>query len=830
MKPQYNFSENKMNTHSNAIERNSLLYFFILLISIGCNSGTETSDVQIHEFEKANCDIISGTTNSAAETKTSGVDKIAYNATKESNQFTLKALNETEEEIGEATISYSVSQDIRRALITRVQFESETGSAEEITESFTNGSYVENKTLRRIADTESVIRWTLEGTQLLAASISVRSDLAVDGKKIFALPEGTFAVLEYMKNGEMIVEKEEISAFLNANGLNSIEEDPTYKTMKGLFSDTQWQDAATANVEACQAQVASDLATELSISSIEPCKKSSPFAKVIEIEAVLSVIGAGVVIGTALAVAGVPTLTALAAGIFIAFVLDKVASKLVDDGNFKRGFVGLIAGTAEVINPAANPSDATDFWAGPGTGKSTGDPHLTTFDGKGFSLQSAGEVIMVRSLDGTFELQSRQVPIGSSICGDVSINTAFALELSGTRVEYRIDRTPRLTVDGNPITPLSTPVEIAPRTWIISTPSNGIILNSPTGEIVYFRGGTGNSIFVRTPESKAGSYQGLLGNANGEIGDDFVGTNGPLQVPVSIEILLEEFVNQWRVNDQNSLFNYEAGESSMTYFLPDFPKTPTSVDNLPADIRSEAEAVCANVENEVEFSNCVFDVGCTGDPSFADAYFAKPAELVPMPIDYSDWTQTGTPSAGEWEITPDGRGVRQLTNGDPTFFVSSENYLNVQINGTMRVNAAGGDDDLIGFVFAYQDTASPTEIDAYVLAWKSFSQGPSPEGLRLLRVSGDYGSQIEPVFWDLTSPDVTILAESLGEGSGWRYDIDYEFELIYTTEKIEVRIDGVKRIELDASAFPEPAKEGHFGFYNYSQADTYYGDFLVRQL
>lgn len=68
------------------------------------------------------------------------------------------------------------------------------------------------------------------------------------------------------------------------------------------------------------------------------------------------------------------------------------------------------------------------------TGSTHGDPHIATFDGAFYDLQSAGKFTLAASLDDTLLVQTRQQPLGSST--SVGVNTAAAANLAGDRVGF----------------------------------------------------------------------------------------------------------------------------------------------------------------------------------------------------------------------------------------------------------------------------------------------------------------------------------------------------------------------------------------------------------
>jgi hypothetical protein len=90
-------------------------------------------------------------------------------------------------------------------------------------------------------------------------------------------------------------------------------------------------------------------------------------------------------------------------------------------------------------------------------------------------------------------------------------------------------------------------------------------------------------------------------------------------------VLYEKFAGSWRVNDQNTLFDYAPGTSSKTYTMEDWPrengncKLPFQVPRSGVSLNA-ANAVCAGLINPRFKDNCVQDVSVTGDAVFASSY------------------------------------------------------------------------------------------------------------------------------------------------------------------------------------------------------------------
>jgi hypothetical protein len=126
------------------------------------------------------------------------------------------------------------------------------------------------------------------------------------------------------------------------------------------------------------------------------------------------------------------------------------------------------------------------------------------------------------------------------------------------------------------------------------------------------------TILVRVPE-KAESV-GLLGNRNGDRVDDIMSAAGEVFTrSAKFEDLYGKFGNTWRVTAKTSLFDYANGESTETFADLKYPERATSTRNVSADARKKAEEICrrAGVTNTINLENCIFDVGMTGDETFA---------------------------------------------------------------------------------------------------------------------------------------------------------------------------------------------------------------------
>lgn len=212
------------------------------------------------------------------------------------------------------------------------------------------------------------------------------------------------------------------------------------------------------------------------------------------------------------------------------------------------------------------------------------------------------------------------------------------------------------------------------------------------------------------------------------------------------------------------------------------------------------------------------------------------------PIDLNTWNQQGEAENGRWNVSADGSSVLQTINGDPTFFVSDTNYLNTEFDGSFRVNTTS-DNDFIGFVFGYQaplgSGANTQSFDMFLFDWKQGNQGDATEGFTLSYINGDVAANDDTsgAFWGKDAAgngdtDVNLIGTDFGGDRGWANNTSYDFNLLYQTDRIRIRIDGGEFLDetiFDVSpsdvAGLNNFADGRFGFYNLSQANVSYQGF-----
>lgn len=184
-------------------------------------------------------------------------------------------------------------------------------------------------------------------------------------------------------------------------------------------------------------------------------------------------------------------------------------------------------------------------------------------------------------------------------------------------------------------------------------------------------------------------------------------------------------------------------------------------------------------------------------------------QVYATPFDLTNWTET---PGGDWTVAADGSNVFQSTNGQPTYFLSEDNYINTVFSGSFGVETSS-DDDYIGFVFGYNNS------DDYLLFdWKQGWHNSAESGFTLSRISG---SNVD--LWGHSGSDLTVLASDYTTRDtfrGWLDNTSYAFTLDYSDTNIRIDIDGNTIFDVDGSF-----SDGKFGFYNYSQSHVRYSGF-----
>lgn len=276
-------------------------------------------------------------------------------------------------------------------------------------------------------------------------------------------------------------------------------------------------------------------------------------------------------------------------------------------------------------------------------GRSFGDPHLKSYDRASYSFQTVGEFILSKNENGLFEVQTRQRAQDENF----SLNSAVAMNVAGDRLCFYAAEKP----DGIQQTPLrlnGQPIQLQGRSYYL--PHGGVIrldgrnytIAWPTGEttVIDVRS-SGSRGFVNITvgifDCDRNAFEGLLGNNNGFADDDF---NSRSNMPrpnniAAISIasayafnsreaeqlnnmaqqeyqayLAQNFAEDWRVTDNNTLFDYSPGFTTASYTDRSFPRIHMNVAQMNAQSRDRARQRCLQMGvPSDEMGGCIFDQG-----------------------------------------------------------------------------------------------------------------------------------------------------------------------------------------------------------------------------
>ena len=219
----------------------------------------------------------------------------------------------------------------------------------------------------------------------------------------------------------------------------------------------------------------------------------------------------------------------------------------------------------------------------------------------------------------------------------------------------------------------------------------------------------------------------------------------------------------------------------------------------------------------------------------------KEAERIEKWVDLSGWKEViyhypaNGQGRGTWELSNNNQWATQKINGDPTILVSDIDVISTTIEGSWLMKA-NGDDDLVGFVFGYQDPGH-----FYLLDWKKATQddgacGLAKQGISIKAVTADYSGP-ESGFLEASQPfdgkdlwntegtegKVTLLYHE--ETEEWEFEKEYGFILKFDPGSFTVTINEGEKTIFSKQLKDNTYKNGKFGFYNFSQAPVIYKGF-----
>jgi hypothetical protein len=249
--------------------------------------------------------------------------------------------------------------------------------------------------------------------------------------------------------------------------------------------------------------------------------------------------------------------------------------------------------------------------------RSTGDPHLTTFDKLRYSFMAVGEFISTKSLLDGFEVQVRQEEIKSkNATGSVSFNTGIAIN-TGNNI---ICIYPNSIYIDKALTNITSGFTSLKGGWSIGKSNNIILIRSNAGdEIKVLLFSRDLDYYIRPGKHRINKLKGLLGNYDGNPSNDIQSRDGKILTSSKTD-LYPIFTNSWRIGNNQSLFVYDTGKSTDTYTNLNFPNGEIVIT---PEARVAAEAICTQkgIKDAILLENCVFDYVATKDIGYVDRAF-----------------------------------------------------------------------------------------------------------------------------------------------------------------------------------------------------------------
>ncbi len=288
------------------------------------------------------------------------------------------------------------------------------------------------------------------------------------------------------------------------------------------------------------------------------------------------------------------------------------------------------------------------------TGTTQGDPHLTTFDGTTYDLQTAGEMVLAKSTTDDFEVQVRSVPLAGS--NRVSVNQQIATRLDGHRLTVSLENANIVArLDGTPI--------IDEKIQVGTGSVERLGTQAGVGYRIEWADGTtvkvtplalfGLNATVVPAAARQGKLVGLLGNDDGKATNDFVLADGTsLGSAPSPDTIRGAYGDSWRVTQADSLFDYGAGQTTDTFTDKAYPTNQLTAGNAADRATLTKQCQGEGITDPYLLQSCVVDASATGSSPVVLGHYAHAQTIHTVHYDQAHGIKPIKSSSGATNPTP----------------------------------------------------------------------------------------------------------------------------------------------------------------------------------
>ncbi|GHJ47613.1 hypothetical protein Cs7R123_49550 [Catellatospora sp. TT07R-123] len=238
-----------------------------------------------------------------------------------------------------------------------------------------------------------------------------------------------------------------------------------------------------------------------------------------------------------------------------------------------------------------------------------GDTHENTFSGLAYDFQASGDFVEARTGTG-FEVQARKVS-GAPTWPDTSVNSCVGTRTGSTSVVVALG--PKLYVNGRPTA--LTSGQLALPGVVVNRSGNTYTVVNDAGDSMKAEVNSTHIDLSVGMGTWPTSVRGLLANPGNDVTKLEAADGTVFNVPLSFNDLYNVYGQSWRVPPTSTLLTACSGQLQIGN-----PSRPFFANNLPQDVRDQAQAVCVRAEiHQAWLGNCTLDVAVLGEKA-AQAY------------------------------------------------------------------------------------------------------------------------------------------------------------------------------------------------------------------